>query len=131
VILPDAVAAAIIAHARDAAPHECCGLLLGDRTRIIAAVRANNAADDPSRRYLVDPHDHFAALRIGRSRGQEVIGAYHSHPRSDAAPSATDQAESFEQFLYLIVGLGLEPPEVRAWKLADGNFAPVSLVRGS
>ena len=129
--LPGGVEAAIIAHARQEAPQECCGLLIGDDTRMIAAVRARNIAETPTRRYLIDPRDHLKAIRTARERGLQVIGAYHSHPQSPAVPSATDAAEGFGQFLYVIVGLAPEPPELTAWTWADGNFAAVPLVRVS
>jgi proteasome lid subunit RPN8/RPN11 len=58
-----------------------------------------------------------------------VIGAYHSHPRSAAAPSATDAAQGFGDFVFVIVGLAAEPPELTAWVWAGGNFAAVPLVR--
>jgi proteasome lid subunit RPN8/RPN11 len=129
VTLPDGVAAAIIEHARETAPQECCGLLIGDDARIYAAVRARNIADDPWRRYLVDPYDHLAAIRLARDRRQHVIGAYHSHAQSRALPSATDSTEGFGNFLFLIVGLVTNPPELSAWHWVDGNFTAVPLVR--
>ena len=42
------VAAAILTHARESGPRECCGLLLGDSWHIASAVRAKNLADDPA-----------------------------------------------------------------------------------
>jgi proteasome lid subunit RPN8/RPN11 len=129
VTLPDGVAVAIIQHARDAVPQECCGLLIGDTATVTAAVAARNIADEPTRRYLVDPQDHFAAIRLARARGHEVIGAYHSHPRGPAVPSATDVAEAFPHFCFLIVGLATSDAELRAWRWADGNFVAVPLVR--
>jgi proteasome lid subunit RPN8/RPN11 len=129
VTLPDGVASAIIEHARETAPHECCGLLIGDDARIAAAVRARNLADEPGRRYLIDPQDHLAAIHLARARKQQVIGAYHSHAHSRAVPSATDTAEAFPNFLFVIVGLGPDPPELLAWTLVDGNFIAVPLVR--
>jgi desampylase len=129
VILPEGVAAAIIAHAQAAAPEECCGLLLGDAARITAAFPARNVAEDRERRYLVDPRDHLAAIRAARAGHQDVIGAYHSHPHSPARPSATDAAEGFGDFLFVIVGLGGAAPELTAWRWRDGNFTSAPLVR--
>jgi proteasome lid subunit RPN8/RPN11 len=123
------VAAAILTHARERVPHECCGLLLGTARHIASAVRARNVADDPVRRYLIDPQDHFAAIRTARDCGLQVIGAYHSHPRSSSAPSPTDAAAAFAGFVWVIAGLGTEPPELTAWQWADGNFVAVPLVR--
>ena len=128
-IISAGVEAALIAHARRESPHECCGLLLGRADAIVDSVPAENADPDPSRRYLVSPRDHFAAIRLARARGLEVIGAYHSHPRSDPAPSASDVAEAFDEFLYVIIGLAPDPPQLRAWRLAAGNFVHVPLVR--
>ena len=125
-----AVEAAVIAHARAASPAECCGLLIGDANTIRDSAPARNIAGERERRYLIDPADHLAAIRDARARSLEVIGAYHSHPRSPAIPSATDAEEAFADFVFLIVGLVADPPEVRAWRWAGGNFAPVPLVRG-
>ena len=127
--LPASIEAAIVAHAREAAPAECCGLLLGDGSTIRAATPARNIADDVLRRYLIDPADHLQAIRDARQRALDVIGAYHSHPRSSATPSPTDEAGAFSGFVFLIVGLGLESPEVRAWTWTDGNFTALPLVR--
>lgn len=123
------VATAVLAHARESWPHECCGLLVGSAMHIASAVRARNLAEDTAQRFVIDPHDHFEAIRTARRRGEQVIGAYHSHPRSGASPSRTDAAGAFTDFIWVIVGLGTEPPELAAWKWTDGNFSAVPLVR--
>lgn len=129
VSLPNVLATAIEDHARQAAPNECCGLLLGAGGVVIDAIPTRNTAADPARRYAIDPGEHFAAIRMARSRGAEVIGAYHSHPASPPEPSETDRREGFEHFLFLIVGLAGTAAEIRAWRLKGGNFVPVPLVR--
>jgi proteasome lid subunit RPN8/RPN11 len=104
VTLPQAVIADMLAHARDEAPDECCGLLVGRRGAVESAVRARNLEAGPTR-YLIDPQDHFAAMKDARTRGMFVIGAYHSHPSSAPTPSASDIAEASggSDFLYVIV----------------------------
>jgi proteasome lid subunit RPN8/RPN11 len=129
VTILSAVEAAVIAHARAAAPDECCGLLLGDAETIRDCRPARNITDQTVRRYLIEPVDHLAAIREARRRSIEVIGAYHSHPRSAAIPSPTDADEAFGEFLFLIVGLRAEPPDLRAWRWDNGNFTEVRLVR--
>ncbi len=104
-------------------------MLIGTDAEVIDAVPARNLAERPETRYLIDPRDHLLAIREARARGLRVVGAYHSHPRSAATPSATDAADGFPHFLFVIVGLGGEPPEITAWSWADGNFAAVPLVR--
>jgi proteasome lid subunit RPN8/RPN11 len=129
VTLSAQIEAEMIAHARRTAPSECCGLLVGTPDEVLEAVAARNLAEDPAKRYLVDPHDHLRAIRSARQRGLQVIGAYHSHPRSAARPSPTDAADAFSHFVFVIVGLGQDPPEVTAWTWSDGNFVPMPLVR--
>ena len=130
------VEAAIVAHARATAPAECCGLLLGDAdTHSPTRRRPGTSPTTPRRRYLIDPADHLAAIRDARGRSLEVVGAYHSHPRSAPIPSPTDAAEAFCDFVFVIVGLGTEPPEVRAWRwarreLRRGSARPSSVGRG-
>jgi proteasome lid subunit RPN8/RPN11 len=123
---------AIVMHARESAPDECCGLLLGSGDRIADAMRSRNIDTHPQTRFLIDPHDHFAARRAARARGLEVVGFYHSHPRSAAAPSARDLAEfSYPGHLYAIVSLRAEPPEVGLFRFDDRNFQRVPFVRGA
>jgi proteasome lid subunit RPN8/RPN11 len=118
---------AMAAHAREVAPHECCGLVLGLPDVIELAYRAGNERRSATR-YLVAPADHFAAIRFARARHIEVIGAYHSHPRGPAMPSDTDRAEAHDAFLYVIVSLEQRKADITAWKLASGNFFRVPLV---
>ncbi len=120
---------AIVGHARDAAPAECCGLLLGRAEEIVEAVRTRNIAEQQATRFLIDPRDHIDGRRDARRRGLDVVGFYHSHPRSPAEPSDTDRAEaSYADHLYLIVSLASDPPVVSAFALEDGNFRVRPLV---
>jgi proteasome lid subunit RPN8/RPN11 len=120
---------AIVAHARQAAPAECCGLFLGRREEILEAVPARNLADDPSIRFLIDPADHFAARRAARIRGLEVVGFYHSHPAARAEPSERDRREfCYAGHLYAIVSLQVEPVEVGLYRFETGNFHRVPFV---
>src|SRR5213596_2878882 len=94
----------MLAHARAEAPNECCGLLVGRRGAVERAVRARNLEAGPTR-YLIDPQDHFAAMKAARAEGLHVIGAYHSHPAGAAVPSPSDiaGASGGPDFLYVIV----------------------------
>jgi proteasome lid subunit RPN8/RPN11 len=104
IVLDAAARADMLQHAREEAPNECCGLLIGRRGSVERSVRARNLQPGPAR-YLIDPLDHFEAIRSARSQGQQVVGAYHSHPASPPAPSEWDIAEATgaRDFLYVIV----------------------------
>ena len=120
---------AMVRHAREAAPEECCGLLLGLGDEIVEVFRAANIAADPSSRFLIDPADHFAARRVARERGLDVVGFYHSHPRSSSHPSPRDAAEfTYPGHLYAIVSLEAEAAEVALFRFEAGNFQRVPFV---
>ena len=124
-----AVCDAIVAHARETAPAECCGLFLGGGDEIVEAVRARNVADEGTTRFVIDPADHFAARRTARERGLEVVGFYHSHPTSPPEPSERDRAEfSYAGYLYAIVSLRVAPAEVRLFRFDAGNFQRLPFV---
>jgi proteasome lid subunit RPN8/RPN11 len=119
----------IVGHAREAVPDECCGLLLGRDDEIVEVAPARNVADDPRTRFLIDPADHFEALRAARARGLAVIGFYHSHPASPPEPSARDVAEfAYPGYLYAIVSLASKPALVGLFRFEEGNFRRVSFV---
>lgn len=122
------VIAEMVAHAREAAPAECCGLLLGRGDAVLEAVRARNVSGVATR-FLIDPKDHIDTRRLARQRDLDVVGFYHSHPRSPAAPSETDEAEAgYESHLYAIVSLAVDPPDVALFRLVSGNFQQVTFV---
>jgi proteasome lid subunit RPN8/RPN11 len=122
VILRRAALDAVISHARATAPAECCGVLIGTPDIVTDARPARNLAADPNR-FLIDPREHINARRESRARRLDVVGFYHSHPRSAAVPSPTDLAEaSYPDHLYLIVGLAGEQADVRLYRLTSGGF---------
>jgi len=119
---------AVAAHAVREAPRECCGILIGSATSVSDAIAARNI-DERATRFLIDPQDHIDAIRRARQRGLGVLGFYHSHPHSRAFPSPTDRAEaSYPDHLYLIAGLVSEPPELRLFRLTNGNFLELAFV---
>jgi predicted GIY-YIG superfamily endonuclease/proteasome lid subunit RPN8/RPN11 len=86
---------AIRAHAATAHPHEACGILLGEGTRITAVRPAANVHPAPATHFEIDPQALIDAHRAARAQGGlEVIGYYHSHPHGPAEPSATDRASA-------------------------------------
>jgi proteasome lid subunit RPN8/RPN11 len=101
--------ATMVAHAREAAPRECCGLLVGEGRRVDLAVPLSNVDPRPRTGFQVDPAEHIAVRRILRRvvPGREIVGVYHSHPAGAARPSPRDIAEShYPEWLYAIVGRG-------------------------
>jgi proteasome lid subunit RPN8/RPN11 len=121
----------LLAHASEASPAECCGLLIGHPGQVTASARASNVAPDPTRRFEVDPADHFAAIRQARAAGLRVVGAYHSHPNGPPHPSETDQAEALEDENFVHVIIDPRHRTIAAYLLISGNFVALPLVRSA
>jgi len=112
----------MVLHAREASPHECCGLIGGSQDGAARTVyRARNVATDPTVTYEAAPEDLFLAQRAMRQRGEQLIAIYHSHPRAaDPQPSQTDvRLAYYPSAVYFIVGLGSEEPCVRAFRISE------------
>lgn len=121
------VADDVLAHAREEMPRECCGLLLGKGGWILRNVRARNL-EAGTTRFLIDPHDHIRALRDARAAGLELVGFYHSHPRSAAYPSESDLKESvYPGSVHLIAGVSDGLPHLRLFSLDGGVVTELAL----
>jgi proteasome lid subunit RPN8/RPN11 len=118
----------MIAHAREEAPNECCGMVGGMDGRATTVYRATNAEASPLR-YSLDPSDQFRIMKEIEDRGEELAAIYHSHTGSPAYPSQTDVNLAFyPDALYLIVSLqDPDSPDVRAFTIRDGSIEPAGL----
>ena len=113
---------AIVRHAKDEAPRECCGLLMGQGEIITHHQPMKNVLES-NVRYAMDARELFQFFKNLRTANQKHLGIYHSHPASDAYPSETDVCESFyPDCAYFIVSLKSPcSPLVRAFRLlSDG-----------
>lgn len=120
--------AAIAGHAARVWPNECCGLLVGAGDRIDEVVATRNVLAHPSR-YQIDPQEHIDTNRRLRGTIRSVVGAYHSHPRTDAVPSRRDLQEAYyPDFVWLIVSLKTGTPQYRLYGIAGGAATEIELV---
>src|SRR5215207_6907296 len=112
----------MIAHARETAPQECCGLIGGvSETRAVTLYRLRNVTLNPESAYEAAPDDLFAAQREMRDRGEDLLAIYHSHPRaSEPRPSETDvRLAYYPSAKYLIIGLGGAEAVIKAFSISE------------
>jgi [CysO sulfur-carrier protein]-S-L-cysteine hydrolase len=114
----------IVAHAREDAPDECCGLIAGRDGRSERVYRMENAAHSPLR-FEVAPLDVMRTLEAIDDEGLEVGGLYHSHTRTAPYPSQTDvtYAEAWPGTPWIIVGLANGDAEVRTYRIDGANVS--------
>ena len=96
----------MIEDARASAPAECCGLVGGRGASALSVYPLRNVAPRAAARYEAAPEDLFAAQRLMRARGEQLLAIYHSHPHSeDPRPSASDVRLAFYPgAVYFIIG---------------------------
>jgi [CysO sulfur-carrier protein]-S-L-cysteine hydrolase len=117
----------IVAHAREDAPNECCGMIAARDGRAVAVHRARNAAASPLR-YELDGMEQYRIQTAIEDAGLELGAIYHSHTRAAPEPSQTDINLAFyPEALYVIVGLEDAEPDVRAWRIVDGAVSEATL----
>jgi proteasome lid subunit RPN8/RPN11 len=118
----------IVAHARESAPNEACGLVAGKGGVATRAIRCANVHEAPTTRYRIDPREQLRVFRDMDDRGEELVAIYHSHPASQPYPSPTDRAEShYPDAVYVLVSLRTEEPEVRAFRVHDDLVREIPL----
>jgi [CysO sulfur-carrier protein]-S-L-cysteine hydrolase len=113
--IPSGIIQNMIEHARELAPHECCGILSGNTGTIVGCYRITNILANMSEQDLtrfdgaklsdlqrlspeeradiafqMDAREMAMAQRDIRSKGLALLGFYHSHTLSPARPSQTD-----------------------------------------
>jgi proteasome lid subunit RPN8/RPN11 len=112
VVIAAAVLNEVFAHAREAEPEECCGLITGDgRERHRRVVRCRNDMTlhhqrdpqsyprDGREGFYMNEHDYLRAEDEAEARGEVVTCVYHSHVGCGAWFSEMDQ-EFAEQPLF-------------------------------
>ncbi|MGA2285886.1 MAG: M67 family metallopeptidase [Dehalococcoidia bacterium] len=130
--LPLRYAEEIVAHAREEAPNECCGILAGKDGRVFRLYRAVNAEHSPYR-FDIDARERHRIHADVQAAGWQFLAIYHSHPAGQARPSTADialarvtaageNADLWPGVVHLIVSLADDLPVLRAFRL-DGGAA--------
>jgi [CysO sulfur-carrier protein]-S-L-cysteine hydrolase len=132
VLIASALLDELIAHAREEAPNECCGVIAvasRDQPRATRVHRAVNTAASPLR-FEVDGRELLSLIeQIDRESG-ELGAIYHSHTRTAPYPSQTDInfAAGWPGVEWVILGLaGSQQPEARSYLISDGRVQEVPI----
>jgi [CysO sulfur-carrier protein]-S-L-cysteine hydrolase len=119
----------ILAHAREDAPNECCGMIAAADGRAVRVYRATNTEASPLRFNI----DGAEILRVNdeiEGSGWDLGAIYHSHTRSEPYPSQTDITFALVDgrgdpwwpgTLWVIVGVAGEDADVRAYDIRPGG----------
>jgi len=120
-----------VAHARESAPRECCGLLFGDGEVVDRLVRGRNVHPTPETRYEIDPAQLRQAIAGNDDTERTLVGIYHSHPATKPEPSYTDITNAtltWPAQVYVLTSLRSEPPEVYAYRIIGTEAKKIPIV---
>lgn len=125
--LPEAMTAAMIAHAEQAAPREACGLVAYDAGgQPIRLYPLTNVETHP-RRFEIDPAEHYRTILHAEAEGWKIGAVYHSHPYGPSKLSRTDlEAGIDREWISFIVSRRGRRWRVLPFSIMDG--ASVRLV---
>ena len=91
--IPQNIIDELINQARNDAPNESCGYLLGistDEDDEVTEHYPMENIDHSPEHFSFAPKDQFAALRYARQKGLKILANWHSHPASPSRPSQED-----------------------------------------
>ena len=103
----------LVEHAKKVLPNEDCGLLGGTISGDVKTVEKicflMNTDASPEH-FSMEPAEQFAAVKDMRSESLQLLGNFHSYPKSPARPSEEDTRLVFDtRISYLILSLEAEP----------------------
>jgi len=70
-------------------PNESCAILFGKNDQVLDLFLTENIEESPVN-FTISNDQLIEAYKIAEKKQQEIIGIFHSHPKSDAFPSNTD-----------------------------------------
>jgi proteasome lid subunit RPN8/RPN11 len=115
---------AMINHALEDAPVECCGFLATKDGAVVSITRAANTEASPFR-FNIDPREYLRAERAMDERGEVFAGLYHSHTGTEPKPSPTDIRAMSALFgpphVHFVIGVAdRDHPIARVFEIEDG-----------
>lgn len=117
---------AMIEHARNELPNECCGVLIGRHGVFERAIPITSIHPSPDS-YFMSPEEQIEIFTELGTSGESFLGIYHSHPDGPAFPSGMDLKLAFHpEAVYLIISLkDRNHPEVRAYRIERENLSEI------
>jgi proteasome lid subunit RPN8/RPN11 len=118
----------MISEAAELSPFESCGLLAGYSGVVKQILRITNINPDPSG-FIMDPKELVKAFHSIEAAGRQLVGMYHSHPRSTPFPSETDIMQcNYPDTPQLIIGKNQGKWEIRAFIIQAGGHTEIDLI---
>ena len=121
--IPQSMYAEMVAHVVEGYPNEACGAVGSKNGRVVKHYPTANAAEHPDDFSIIDPRELLDIFDdIEEYEGEMIY--YHSHPKSEAYPSARDKEWARRnKLLYIIFSHQFYPesPYARVFLIEDDD----------
>ncbi|MCH8908401.1 MAG: M67 family metallopeptidase [Candidatus Heimdallarchaeota archaeon] len=117
----------IKAHAEEAFPEECCGILIGryedNQANVSEARRMRNTnGGSKLNRYNIDPMELVRLEDELDDLGLLMLGIYHSHPDHPSRPSKYDLERAWPNLSYAVLSVESgQAVKLTSWRLDGDN----------
>jgi proteasome lid subunit RPN8/RPN11 len=119
----------MLAHGLASFPNEACGLLAGKEGRPVKFFPMTNFDASPAT-YRLEPREQLRVFEEMDAEGWELLGIFHTHTHSEAAPSDTDRKQAFyPEAVHLVMSLSdRSRPVLRAFRIDEERVTEEHLV---
>ena len=93
ILIPDSFLADLMQHANEESPYEACAILLGntdEETWQTTEIFLTENIDKSEINFTISNEQLLEGYKRAEEKGLDIVGIFHSHPKSEAAPSDTD-----------------------------------------
>ena len=120
----------LLHHAQSFVNKEVCGLIGIKDGKAQSCYPVKNVDANPQCKFTLDAAEQIRVFKTLREKGEQLFAIYHSHPQSEAYPSAADLAlVNYPDVLYLIISLNTKGVlELRGFYLVNNQVEEVTLI---
>jgi proteasome lid subunit RPN8/RPN11 len=93
ILIPDSFLADLEQHANEKNPYEACAILLGntdEETWQTTEIFLAENIDKSEINFTISNKQLLEGYKRAEEKGLDIVGIFHSHPKSEASPSDTD-----------------------------------------
>ena len=128
--LPLTIIQQLLHHAQSSVDREVCGLIGAKNGKVQSCYPVKNSDPNPQCKFTLDAAEQISVFKTLRENEAQLFAIYHSHPQSEAYPSATDLAlANYPDVLSLIISLNTKGVLVlRGFYLSDNQIEEVAIV---
>ena len=93
ILIPDSFLADLKQHANGENPYEACAILLGntdEETWQTTEIFLTENIDKSEINFTISNEQLLEGYKRAEEKGLDIVGIFHSHPKSEASPSDTD-----------------------------------------